>query len=284
MKKVLSFFFAVICIFKSIFLLNAQNTEGKDFWVTFGNIATMTMMPGNISLFEMQIRIVCGSTATSGTISFTDLGTEHHFNVNPYEIYNYVLDDDEKYAVYNSISDNVTNYSIHITTLQSVSVYAYNRYAFNYNDVTNILPVTALGTEYYAISYKPATTATNDAYGVVATQNNTHLWHNGSLAATLNAGQVYYRTSGNPNGVTGDFITSDKPIAVFVLCKLTAVPSGMADILFQQLSPVNTWGKTFFVPTTIIGIERVRIVVSKNNTTITQKGAVLLPELEANRL
>jgi len=141
----------------------------------------------------MRIRIVGGHETTTGKILFTDLGTSHNFIVNPNQINTYVLNNDEKIAVYNTISNGKTNYSIHINTQKSVSVYA-SIWCSHYNDVTNILPISALGKEYYAISYKP-TLATNDAYCVVATQNSTQLYHNGLLAAILNKGQVRRRTT-----------------------------------------------------------------------------------------
>jgi hypothetical protein len=47
------------------------------------------------------------------------------------------------------------------------------------------------------------------------------------------------------------------------------VNTGMPDCLMQQLAPVNTWGKNFFVPVTIKQNDIVRIVASQNNTDIT---------------
>jgi hypothetical protein len=262
----------------SFFSLFAQSTEGKEFWLTFGNVANIPMVPGNVNLFDMQIRIVGGSEATSGTIFFTELGTSYEFNIDPYEIYIYALEEDEKYAVYNTLSNGITDYSIRIVTLQFVSVYAsINLTGMIYNDVSNVLPVTALGTEYYAISYK-VFSAANDAYGVVATQNDTQLFINGVPVAILNAGQVFYKTSDNSNGLTGELVTSNKPIAFFALCKHTAVPEGGTNMLFQQLAPENTWGKTFFVPVTIVGKERIRIVASRNGTTITQAGGTIMTD------
>jgi len=43
----------------------------------------------------------------------------------------------------------------------------------------------------------------------------------------------------------------------------------------QQLAPVNTWGNNFFVPVSNLAPDRVRIVVSQNNTKITQTGGII---------
>jgi hypothetical protein len=81
------------------------------------------------------------------------------------------------------------------------------------------------------------------------------------------------------SGITGQLVTSNKPVAFFALCKTTAIGvGGLTDMLFQHLAPINTWGKTFFVPVTIVNYERVRIVVSKNGTDIIQTGGAIMTD------
>jgi len=273
MKKVYCFFITISLLISTISSLQAQTTEGKEFWITFGQISVTPMIPATVPFFDFVIRIVGGNTPTSGIIYFTNLDTSVPFDIAPYEIYNYSLDNTEKYAVYNTVSEYTTNFSIRITitTSNPVSVFASKKFNSNY-DATNILPVTALGTEYYAISHN-IYGDNRDAYAVVATQNNTHLFHNGTEVGILDAGDVYYRASDN---ITGDHITSNKPVAFSAQCRLTSIPGGQSDILFQQLAPVNTWGKTFFVPVSVIGTEYVRIVASENNTTIEQTGGTIV--------
>ena len=103
------------------------------------------------------------------------------------------------------------------------------------------------------------------------------LRHNGVLVATLNAGEVYYRGDwGGYSDMTGAHITANKLVAFFAQSSGTAIPlSGIGDILFQQLAPVNTWSKRFFVPVTLPGTDYVRIVVSQNNTSISQIGGTI---------
>ena len=169
----------------------------------------------------------------------------------------------------------ISNFSVHITSSESVTVYALNQ-SYRTTDATNVLPITALGTNYYHISYATISMASyDDAYGVIATQNNTRVYHNGVLSATLNMGGVYYRT--NSNDMTGAHITSDKPIAFFALHQGPQIPTGtpFVDILFQQLAPINTWGKTFFVPVSWRGRDFVRVLASENGTNITQIGGTI---------
>jgi hypothetical protein len=136
------------------------------------------MTPELIDLFDMRIRIIGCNAPTSVNIYFTHLGTSVDYDLDPYEIYNYSLNNTEKQAVFNEIT-GTTNFSIHITASNPVSVFACEAVNLQYGDVTNILPITALGTEYYSISYNSFFNIAFDAYAVVATQSNTHLYHNG---------------------------------------------------------------------------------------------------------
>ena len=184
MKRVL---FIVLVAFCLVFPTRAQNTSGTDFWLTFGRVGAFD----DISLLNFRIRIVGGDKPTWVRIDFTHLGTFDVFNINAYQVYDYILDNTQKNAVYNKIM-GIKDYSIRVTTEKPVTVYAMCGIA-NYCPVTNVLPVTALGTEYCQISYLPSNFNTGlDAYAVLATQKQ--VWHNDVLEATLTAGEVYYRT------------------------------------------------------------------------------------------
>ena len=269
-KKIYCFLIATALSLLSILSLQAQNTEGTEFWLTFGNNASVS---DPSTVVDLEIRIVSGNKLTTGTIYFTNLDLYVNFQINAYEVHTHVLDVAQKWAAYNATM-GTTNYSIHILCSEPVTVYALTHRRYTSLDVTNILPVTALGTEYYHISY----TVTNvsyypDAYAVVATQNNTQVYHNGGFITTLSAGQVYYRTS---TDMTGTRITSNYPVAFFAIHQGAGIPNDFSRSgLMQQLSPVNTWGKIFFVPVTSFEKEFVRIVASQSGTYITQTGGTI---------
>jgi hypothetical protein len=230
-----------------------------------------------LSGLNLRIRIVSGSLPTTGEIYFTDLKTSVPFSINPNEVYDYTLNTTQKGAAYNETM-GITDYSIRIISYdEPVTVYAHNVFTGS-GDATNVLPISALGTEYYHISYTSTTVyyaSCFDAYAVIATKDNTHLYHNGTPIATLNSGQVYYRTSSTD--MTGARITADNPVAFFAVHQLAVVPAGLAgeSHLFQQLAPVNTCGKEFFVPVTVDQNDIVRIVVLHNGTNITQTGGIV---------
>ena len=251
--------------FLNIFFIRAQSISGTEFWLTFGENYTTPSI--------LQIRVVGGDNATSGTIRFTKLGTAVNFSVPARQVYTYTLNDAQIQAVTN-VTMGKSNHSVSITTDEPVGVYAMNQDKINSNDVTNILPIDVLGVEYYHISYTPYQAP--DTYAVVAVENNTTLYHEGSMVAILNLGEVYFRT--DDNSMTGAHITANKPVAYFSLSKGVQIPSNFiaVDCLMQQLAPVKTWGNLFFVPVSHLTRDIVRIVVSENNTNITQTGGKLL--------
>ena len=276
MKPQFSKIIASLLLLSSSFLLSAQDdTRGKDFWLTFGRNEVSTDFPN--AEINLQIRIVGSELATTGTIHFTDLGTAVPFSIAAGQVYTYNLSNIEKQAASCNGTQGISNFSVHITSSEPVTVYALNQ-SYRTTDATNVLPVTAFGIDYYQLSYTVAsiTSPYYDAYAVIAAQDSTQVYHNGILAATLlYAGQVYYRT--NYTDMTGSHITTDKPAAFFALHQGPQIPNGtpFVDILFQQLAPVNTWGRTFFVPVSWRGKDFVRIVASQNGTNITQIGGTI---------
>jgi len=250
------------------FSLQAQiDTRGTDFWL---GIMGRTSGGGDVS-----IRVVSGNQAAMGSIYFTHLGTSVPFFIPANSVFTHDLNSSQKQAI-QSVSTGTTDYSVHITSSTLVTVYCLSAAGNAACDATNVLPVTALGTDYYQMNYTQASPSnyTSD-YLVVAVQNNTQVFHNGSLAATLGTGGVYYRKNTSDN--TGTHITTSKPAAFIAATGGAYIPLGSAaiDNMLQQLAPVNTWGKNFFIPVTVRKRERIRVVASQNGTNITQTGGVI---------
>jgi len=272
-RLLLRLLLAATLFFQSLFSLQAQNTGGREFWVTFGYAEQIFALAQT----DFRIRIVNGEKQTTGYIYFTELDTYEHFTINPNTVYDYALTEPQKLAVYN-LTMGTSYKSAYIYCVNPVTVYA-GALRVSTGDVTNVLPITALNTEYYHISYE--TMINNnvffDAYAVVATHNNTQVFHNNILEATLQKGEVYYRTY-YPD-MTGAHITSNNPVAFFAVHQMASIPPGFTTNtfgrLFQQLAPVNTWGKTFFVPVTLHQYNYARIVASRDGTDITQIGGTI---------
>ncbi|MCL2042375.1 MAG: hypothetical protein FWG84_10135 [Bacteroidales bacterium] len=267
MKKV---FYVTIAFLLSASSVWAQSTGGTDFWLTFGDNRHHPF-----TSVELQIRIVSGENPAKGEIYFTQLGPTAtiNFSIGAQEVYTYSLSPIEKPAVYNT-SMGKSDRTIHITSDATITVYALNQASVS-TDATNVMPVKALGNNYYQISHIPYSPSTYlDAYAVIGTENNTNVYHNGTLETTLDAGEVYYKT--NATDMTGAHITTDKPVAFFAVSQGVRIPfeKDWPDCLMQQLAPVNTWGQTFFVPVSHLTKDRVRIVAAQNGTTVTQTNGV----------
>ena len=268
MKIVIKSIITFLILLQSTFLLQAQNTEGTEFWLSFGDNFTVSY-----SVVNLQIRIVTKNHQTTGKIHYTNLGTYEEFVIPANQVYTYPLSNTEKQAVYNQTMGK-SNRTIFLETSEAVTVFAMNQLP-GFTDATNILPVTALGTEYYQISYaaNPTPLLNSDAYGVIAIGDNTEVFHNNSPIITLNTGEIYYHTCPTCD-MTGNFISSNKPIAFFSLSPGIRIKNSY-DCIFQQLAPVNTWGKEFFVPVSHITSNYVRIVAAHNGTDITQAGGII---------
>jgi len=253
------------------FSAQAQESKGTDFWLSFGrNFDQLT--PEKVML---QIRIAADSDA-KGTIKYTETGLTIKFSVDAGTVFTHTLSSTEKNASYNS-SYYKNSKTIRIQTDVPVSVYALNTY-LALADATNVLPTSVLGTEYYHLGRISSHLDYNkfDQYIVIATQDGTVVHQNGTQVATLSAGETYLRQVLFNTDISGAHITSNHPIAYFSAHTYCNIEGG-GDNFFQQLPPVNTWGKKFMVPVTNRELELIRIVAAHDNTTITQEGGTIMP-------
>ena len=277
MKKIFYTMITVALFRMGIPSVQAQTTGGTDFWLTFGLNSTAYGVAPTYEYSDLQVRIVNDKDPITVYIVAYEGGPTINTNkaLAPYEVWTVNI----PCPAFLPCQGNgaTTSKSIRIRTLDNkpFTVYALNQ--FNESaDGTNILPVSALSTDYRLISYTPCVSGANlgmyDAYAVISPQNGTNVYENGSLVATLGLSQVYYKT--NINDMTGYSITSNNPIAVFALNMGTQIPDGYSavDHLMCQMAPVNTWGKEYFVPVSHLSIDKVRIVASQNGTVVSQTG------------
>ena len=261
------------------FSQGAPTTQGKEFWVSFG----FSTYPPATNFVAYQIRIVATKT-TDVTLFFTSNSSSRTFTVDAGQTYTYTFTTAEKVAATNTATGKTIR-SLHITSDEDVSVYAVNTTS-NYPDATNVLPVNNYGTSYFALSYRSRMVQMGDSYLAIATEDNTEISVNGSVVETLNRGEVYtYAAGANNVDLTGRNITSNRPFAFFTIAEAVTIPLGKegGDYIFQQLTPVHSWGNTFFVPVTNAtrnGItrdkDRIRILASQDGTMITQTGGTIV--------
>jgi hypothetical protein len=227
----------------------------------------------------LQIRIVAQKTTTVN-LTFKDNPTLNTaIPVNAGSVVTYNLSLAQKIAVYSNVT-GASDKSLRIQSTEPISVYALNQFRAT-TDATFVLPTDVLGTDYYHLSYRAYNGGApdgfyDDGYTIVATQDNTKIYENDTYKITLQSGQVYSAYYYDED-ITGYHITASAPIAYFVTNQLATIPYNITarDHLYEQMVPVNSWGRTFVVPVTKRGVERVRIVASHDGTVITQSGGVI---------
>jgi len=268
MKHKIIIFVITLLLLDSSFSLHAQvDMRGTDFWLSFANNNN-----SSASQVALQIRIVADEAVT-GTIRFTNTGETVPFSIAAGSVLTHTLTLAQREASYNLVT-GISNRTVHIQSSVPVTVFAFNT-VFALAGATNVLPTPVLGNNHFHLGWHTNSgIIMQDQYFAIAIEDGTIIYENGVQVATLSAGQVYFRRSGSIADMTGFHITSNNPIA-YVSAHSYAINNGGGDNFFQQLTPVNTWGRNFFVPVTRRGLEIVRIVASEDNTVITQTGGTI---------
>ena len=167
-----------------------------------------------------------------------------------------------------------------------------DRYFGMRSEASIVLPIDAISTEYFVMSYQGINQRDIDYYSeflIVATENETTITitpsdqtkggktPNNPFTILLNAGESYQVQGVTATSdLTGSHIIADKKIAVFGGNTWTQVPSscGARDNLLEQMYPVSTWGKQILtVPSDQAAFDVFRILASEDNTVVEVQGS-----------
>ncbi len=268
-----------------------KSTEGKDFW--FGFMEGRNYQTGHFneitvtSIYTCNYNIFIGKSLTpytSGTV-MPNVPVQITIDWNLVEARG---------------SEIIEEKAIHLVSDNPLNVYAFN-WSQNSSEVALIFPKESLGNEYYAVCYTPhingnginSGNGRNSEFLIVASEDNTvvnitpsRVTDNGRLANTtfsisLNKGELYQVQSANlpipvwagQGDLTGSYIKSNKPVALYSGSLSTTVPGG-ADVsawdhLYEQIPPVQSWGRKFIaVPLKSRHEDTYRVLASEDNTTI----------------
>ncbi len=258
---------------------SAQSNEGTAFWCTF--------MPHVDALINQKVVMVTSKYNTEGKIEAAGVGFLKTFSV----IANTVTIIKIPETVELIYSEKVTEQGLLITTNSPSSVYIHQYSNFR-SEATLVLPIDALGTEYYTMAYL-GKFSKNQVYPsqfvMIATQDNTKIDFtpssntNNNLSAgqtnsiVLNTGETYMvQASRETEDISASYISANKPIAVFSGNPWTGVPDecGNWDNLLEQMVPVTAWGKEFITaPSAFTNYDLFRIMASENGTVVNINGA-----------
>lgn len=281
-----------ILILQSFYLQAQVSTIGNEFWVGFMDNNRGPGAPDFANL------IITATEPAQGSIDY--LGRTANFDLEGGEQFLLRVPSEDLDLLHRT-SATVENKGIYISSSGKIAVHAYNE-RFRSADGTVVLPVNALGTDYYITSHYEDLTATIDYPGnsddestllVIAVEDNTEVeitpteaTYGGGLAGvpitiTLQQGQSYQLKS--KGDLTGTRVRSlgdnnCQKIAVFGGNKWTSVGNcGAAnDHLFQQAYPVNTWGSSF-VHVALSGRtsgELVKVLAAEDGTEVRVNGTL----------
>jgi hypothetical protein len=260
--------------------LVANGSLGTNFWVAF---PLMYNALGKISLY------VSSPVGASGSVTIPGLGITKLFSVAAGGVTNVAINNP---AMIDYMDETGTN-GIHVTASQPVSVYGLY-YQAQTSGAFTAYPTPLLGTNYCIMAYQPS--GRYSEFAIVATADNTTVSISpsetanlfgefGSYQIILMQGETYENgTTGFDyrNDVTGTWISSDEPIAVFAGADGTRVPDSMTlagNPLIQEQLPVDTWG-TEAVALSFASRtngDSYRILAAYSNTVVTISGRVVTP-------
>ena len=302
MKKQLLIGFCLLSLGVLTTRAQSPTTQGTEFWASF-----MRNGYNSSNSYDHFTLIASAKHACTVTVTNPNTGWSDQFQVPNNGVSTCYVN---RAQGYNDQMGGKAFKGLHITSTDTISLYIANE-AENSYDAANVLPASALGSEYMLQSYK-ALGDQSSHYGdsrasflVLATENNTEVQitpscqtydnHNAGRPYTvsLNRGECYHvlnKNAGTTTNVDGDFSgtmvvsADDKPIAVFNGNSITSVPGGLStgyDHIFEQAMPTNYWGKQFVVTSTRcpsymnLSPDQIKVTALFDNTTVMRDGATL---------
>ena len=246
----------------------AQSTVGNDFWVTFMPNLRQEH-PGRALYLKMSAARACSGTVTNPRTNWSS-----EFNVTVGQMTTVDIPIEQAYD--EEASDTILDIGLHVVATDSISLFAFNFREYSL-DASCIFPVKVLDSDYIVQCYAPNSingdTVMRSEFSVLALEDNTMVeiqltsdtkdgHHAGNVFfVVLDAGQCYQVQSvplGELDGnLSGTRVRSleGKKIAVFAGDRGTYIPDsdpfcGAADMIFEQMLPIDTWGKRFIVTST----------------------------------
>lgn len=299
-----------VLIFSLIIFNNAKaqelSTQGKTFWLTFmenvtagGNGTFSCPTTDSTAVPELKIVISCAKS-TSGTVKNVKTGHSLPFSIGAGGGVDTVFVPGYMGYCINSETRSKRYRALLVQANDTVAVSAQSSKQFSC-DAALIYPIEALGVDYRVLSHigDPglACSVSNyrSAFAIVATEDNTSIeitpscsTKGGNVANTkftiiLNRGESYQvQASGNRLDLSGTLIQAlnCKKIAVFGGSNRSSIgPTGSGcgnsyDHLYEQMMPINLWGKKFILAPTIWSkgklrrYEMIKVVANVNSTAV----------------
>ncbi len=283
------------------------STLGKTFWVSFMENFGGTGGCSDNSAPQLKIVISC-TKATTGNVTNPITNVSMPFAIGSGGGVDTVLVPVSQGYVTGTEASSNRNRGLLITSSDTISVSAQNSKQYSC-DATLVYPVEALGVDYRVFSHMGDQAGNSSCYRscflIVATENSTTIDITPSCATaggnaantmftiTLQKGETYMvKANSNKLDLSGTLVQARdcKKIALFSGSTRSAVLYGSNtscgfngssyDQLYEQMMPINLWGKKFIVIPTLFAknrqrkAEMIRVVASLNSTTVRVNGRV----------
>ncbi len=259
-----------------IHYLVAQSNEGKEFYFSF----MQHIDQGQNSM----VALISSRTSTRGVISAPSANFSSVFSTTPGETTIINLPK----AAETIGSERIQNNGLRIISEEPISVYIH-QYSGMRSEASLVLPIESLGNAYYVMSYEGITGFNSSEvfpseFLIVGTKDDSSVeitlsddTEGGRRAGmkysiNINAGQTYQvRARAASDDLTGTYIVSDKPVAVFGGNAWTSVPTScnFRDNLLEQMYAVGTWGKQYVAaPSAHLAFNVYRVIAAEDNTSV----------------
>jgi PKD repeat protein len=259
--------------------LNAQITSaGKDFWFGF-----MSNIIESNRTYQLKV-FISSEIGATGTISIPGKAWTQNFTIPANSSITIDVPTNIGHVVTSEVKETQ---AIHVVSDNDVNVFELN-YSAQTSDGGLILPVKALGRDYYILSYAPLGSSHSEfmiaaAYDGTTVRITPSATTRGGKPAnvpfdiTLNRGDVYQvQSTTDLTGSSVVSIGSQFPIAVFGGAACANIPTNKAacNHLFEQMFPNNTLRRSFVtIPyKTRLNGDTYRILAINNGTNVTFNG------------
>lgn len=274
------------------------STLGKTFWLTFyENYGGLSGCSDN-SAPQLKVVISCNK-ATTGTVKNATSNVSMPFSIGTGGGVDTVLVPIAQGYCTGTESTSSRYMGLLIQASDTISVSAQNSKQYSC-DATLVYPIEALGVDYRVISHMGDQSGNSSCYrscfAIVATEDNTEIditpscttaegkAANTAFTITLDKGETYLvKANSNKLDLSGTLVQAKdcKKIALFSGSTRSSVLFGANnscqasyDILYEQMMPINLWGKKFIVIPTIYAknqqrkADMIRVVANQNSTTV----------------
>lgn len=267
------------------------STQGTDFWVALIPCkGPDSSNPADTKQFSPYIA-VSALEPCSVTVSNPRTGWSKQYQIKADNLWLEIKDIPLTQWFQNTIPSSEQPYDngLFIKATKEVSVYSCLQWSKSM-DAANVLPVTALQSNYKILTYPPSAKDGDhsNVFTVLATEDCTvnitpsvatigNHTAGTPFAVNLKKGQVYHVISKADNNISGSEVDAKgTPIAVFTGCILGNVPTTVADrdLLYEQMFATDYWGTDFVITRSLEkDANRVLIMAQENGTEVSIYGS-----------